>query len=174
MPKASRDLIVRRLSNRAVRGIICLGNQRFPCALGRSGVSSRKREGDGATPRGRFALHYGYIRRDHLRLSGCRLKLIATRPGMGWCDAACDGNYNRPVRHPYRASAERLWRCDHLYDVVVVLGYNLMPRVRGRGSAIFLHLAREGLAPTEGCIAIAARDAQRLFSRLKPGMTVRI
>ena len=77
------------------------------------------------------------------------------RPDEGWCDAPADRNYNRSVKHPYRASAERLWRADGLYDVLVVLDYNERPRVRGRGSAIFVHVARPDYAPTEGCIALA-------------------
>ena len=84
-----------------------------------------------------------------------RLPARAIRPDDGWCDASADRNYNRPVRHPYSASAERLWRSDGLYDLVVVLAYNERPRVRGRGSAIFMHVARPGYAPTEGCIALA-------------------
>ena len=87
----------------------------------------------------------------------------AIRPRDGWCDAPADRNYNRPVRHPYPASAERLWRADGLYDVVVVLGYNDRPRVRGRGSAIFMHVARPGYAPTEGCIALARPHLLRVL-----------
>lgn len=88
------------------------------------------------------------------------------RPQDGWCDAVGDRNYNRPVRHPYPASAERLWREDGLYDVIVVLDHNARPRVQGAGSAIFMHLARPQYTPTEGCIALARRDMLRLLPRL--------
>ena len=91
------------------------------------------------------------------------------RPDQGWCDAAGDRNYNRPVRHPYPASAERLWRHDALYDLVVVLGYNDRPRVHGRGSAIFLHVAQPGYAPTEGCVALRRDHLVRLLAALRPG-----
>jgi len=94
------------------------------------------------------------------------LPVRAIRRHDGWCDASADRNYNRPVRLPYRASAEHLWREDELYDVVVVLTYNERPRVRGRGSAIFMHVARPGYAPTEGCIALARGHLLRLLERL--------
>jgi L,D-peptidoglycan transpeptidase YkuD (ErfK/YbiS/YcfS/YnhG family) len=84
------------------------------------------------------------------------------RADDGWCDAAGDRNYNRRVRHPYPASAERLWRQDGLYDLVVVLGYNDRPRLQGRGSAIFVHIARPGYRPTAGCIALARADMLQL------------
>ena len=106
------------------------------------------------------------------------LPVRAIRRRDGWCDAPADRNYNRPVRLPYPASAERLWREDALYDLVVVLDYNERPRVRGRGSAIFMHVAKPGYAPTEGCIALARPHLVRLLERLslraavaRPGRT---
>lgn len=93
-------------------------------------------------------------------------RLSRIRRDEGWCDHPHDRNYNRPVRLPYRASAEHLWRADGLYDVVVVLGYNDVPRVRNRGSAIFMHVARENFEPTEGCIALRVRDLRRLLAAL--------
>lgn len=93
----------------------------------------------------------------------------AIKPADGWCDAVRDRNYNRPVQHPYPASAERLWREDRLYDVVVVLDHNQQPRIRGHGSAIFLHVRRPGSAPTEGCVALEPNDLRRLLRVLVPG-----
>ena len=92
----------------------------------------------------------------------------------GWCDDPVDRNYNRRVRHPYPASAERLWRSDHLYDLVVVLGYNDRPRVAGRGSAIFMHVAGPGFAPTEGCVALRLPDLKRLLEEVPRGAVVTI
>jgi L,D-peptidoglycan transpeptidase YkuD (ErfK/YbiS/YcfS/YnhG family) len=92
----------------------------------------------------------------------------------GWCDAPGDRNYNRPVRHPYPASAERLWRDDALYDMVVVLRHNQRPRLRGRGSAIFMHVARPGYLPTEGCIALERGHLLRVLERLRPGSVVEV
>jgi L,D-peptidoglycan transpeptidase YkuD (ErfK/YbiS/YcfS/YnhG family) len=104
----------------------------------------------------------------------CGLPARAIVPTDGWCDAVGDRNYNRPVRHPYPASAERLWRADRLYDVVVVLAHNHVPRVQGLGSAIFMHVARPGYRPTEGCIALSARDLRLLLARIGRGARVAV
>ncbi len=159
-----RHIVVRSLSPKSTRGHVRCGPLVLPCALGRGGITSRKREGDGATPRGVFRLEGGFFRPDLRPRPRTGLPLAATRPDDGWCDATEDRNYNRRIRHPYPASAERLWRKDGLYDVVVVLGYNRRPRVRGAGSAIFLHVAAAGLSPTEGCVALAYRDVLKLLS----------
>jgi len=126
----------------------------------------RKREGDGATPAGAWRVRCVLYRADRVRHPRTALAIQAMRPDDGWCDAPADRNYNRLVKHPYPASAERLWRADGLYDVLVVLDYNERPRVRGGGSAIFVHVARPDYAPTEGCIALARRHLERLLERL--------
>jgi len=165
---------VRVLSRRATTGTLAAGHFRFPCALGRSGCKPLKREGDGATPLGRYKLQRAYFRPDRLVRPSTRLPMRATRIGDGWCDAPGDRNYNRPISHPYPASAERMWRQDQLYDIVVVLGYNDRPRVRGRGSAIFLHVARPNLAPTEGCIALRRSDLGKLIPLISGKTVLRI
>lgn len=177
--KAVPQLIVRSLSGRQLTGRLSIGPLTVPCALGRSGTKVRKREGDGATPVGIFPLRYAFYRPDRgLRpATGLRLRPIAVDDG--WCDAPADRRYNRPVRHPIAASAERLWRDDHLYDVIIVIGYNDRPRVRGAGSAIFLHiardgLARDGLAPTEGCIAVSAGSLKKILPHLRPSTRLRV
>jgi L,D-peptidoglycan transpeptidase YkuD (ErfK/YbiS/YcfS/YnhG family) len=157
---------VTALSSGATRGTLTFAGLRFPCALGRAGCLARKREGDGATPIGQWRVRAVLYRPDRMRRPPTSLPVRAIRRHDGWCDASADRNYNRPVRLPYRASAERLWREDELYDVVVVLTYNERPRVRGRGSAIFMHVARPGYAPTEGCIALARGHLLRLLERL--------
>jgi len=157
---------VTALSLGATRGTLTFAGLRFPCTLGRAGCRARKREGDGATPIGQWRLRAVLYRPDRMRRPLTPLPVRAIRRHDGWCDASADRNYNRPVRLPYAASAERLWREDALYDVVVVLDYNERPRVRGRGSAIFMHVARPGHAPTEGCIALARGHLVRLLERL--------
>lgn len=158
----------------ARRGLLQLGPLRFPCALGRGGSRVRKREGDGASPVGRWPVLGVLFRSDRVRRPRTALPVRPLRREDGWCDAPGDRNYNRPVRHPYPASAERLWREDALYDVVVVLGHNQRPRIRGGGSAIFMHVARPGYLPTEGCIALAQRHLLIVLERLGPDSTVRI
>jgi L,D-peptidoglycan transpeptidase YkuD (ErfK/YbiS/YcfS/YnhG family) len=165
-PRA-RTATVLGLSAAATRGVVRLGGLAFPCALGRSGRSVRKREGDGATPVGRWRLLGVLYRSDRGRCPSTRLPVRPSAPDDGWCDAPGDRNYNRPVRHPYPASAERLWREDGLYDIVVVLSHNVRPRVRGAGSAVFMHLARPGYRPTEGCIALKREHLLRLLERCR-------
>jgi L,D-peptidoglycan transpeptidase YkuD (ErfK/YbiS/YcfS/YnhG family) len=160
------SVTVEALSFRCTRGTLCLGSLRFPCALGRSGCTARKREGDGATPIGQWHMRAVLYRPDRLLRPRTALPVRAIRRWDGWCDAPGDRNYNRPVRLPYPASAERLWREDALYDLLVVLDYNERPRARGRGSAIFMHVAKSGYAPTEGCIALARPHLVRLLERL--------
>ncbi|MGE3917565.1 MAG: L,D-transpeptidase [Hyphomicrobiaceae bacterium] len=155
--------MVRTRSATATRGHIEIGAIRLACALGRTGIRWPKREGDGATPAGAWQLTEALWRPDRGRRPLTPLPCRPIRRDDGWCDDPADRNYNHPVRHPYPASAERLWRDDGLYDLVVVLDHNRRPRVRGHGSAVFMHVARPGLAPTEGCVALSARDLRKLL-----------
>lgn len=160
------------LSRRRSRGWLVVGARRYPVALGRNGRRTRKREGDGATPVGSWRIVEVFYRPDRgLRPeSGVPLRRILPRDG--WCDAPGDRNYNRRVRLPYPASAESLWREDHLYDIVVVLDHNRQPRTRGGGSAIFMHIARDGYGPTEGCIAICGKDMRLVLRGLRLGARI--
>ena len=171
-PTSQRQEAAARVSTRSLaasKAVLQFGSLRFACALGRSGSRVRKREGDGATPVGRWVMCKVLYRADRVRRPATQLPVAPIGKQAGWCDAPGDRNYNRPVAHPYPAHAERLWRRDALYDVVVVLGYNDRPRIRDRGSAIFLHVAAEDLAPTEGCIAMARGQLLRLLRHLGRG-----
>ncbi|MBN9071931.1 MAG: L,D-transpeptidase family protein [Rhizobiales bacterium] len=143
-----------------------VGGTVFPCALGRGGIVTGKREGDGGTPRARMRILGGYHRRGRFPPRGTALALKPITPTMGWCDVPADRNYNRPVRMPYAASHETMLRGDRLYDACLVLDWNIRPRRRGRGSAIFFHLARENFTPTEGCVAVSAKVMARLLPHL--------
>lgn len=163
-----RPFVVRAISARATRGVLDLGGGRqLPCAMGRSGRRALKREGDGATPLGRHRVRFVLWRADRSLPPPTALPCRPIRPDDGWCDAVGDRNYNRRVRHPYPASAEHLWREDHLYDIVVVLDANERPRKQGAGSAIFLHLARPGYQPTAGCVALTRRDLVRVLGLMR-------
>jgi L,D-peptidoglycan transpeptidase YkuD (ErfK/YbiS/YcfS/YnhG family) len=153
-------------------GMLRFRNLRFLAALGKGGVRTLKREGDGATPRGFWPVVEVLYRPDRVRRPRTALPVRPLRPSDGWCDAPFDRNYNRKVNLPYPASCERLWRKDGLYDAIVVLGYNVTPRVSGRGSAIFMHVARCGLAPTEGCIALKREHLLRLLAALPRGAVI--
>ena len=158
----------------ATRGVLRFAGIVAPCALGRGGIVRSKREGDGGTPAGTWPLRRVLYRADRLRPPVTALPLAAIAPDDGWCDASGHPEYNRPVRHPFPASAERLWREDHVYDLLVPLGYNDAPVRPGAGSAIFFHLAREGYAPTEGCVAIALQDMRAILAAVSPGTVMQI
>jgi L,D-peptidoglycan transpeptidase YkuD (ErfK/YbiS/YcfS/YnhG family) len=143
-------------------------------ACGRSGVRADKREGDGASPAGTFALLDAYYRADRLAPPSTHLPLGALRPEDAWVDDPADPNYNRHVTLPYAAGHEEMWRADGLYDLVVLIGYNTDPPVPGRGSAIFLHVAGPEFAPTAGCIAVAREVLGSLLGLLGPGSTITI
>ena len=170
----SAEIRVRRSPLDPRRGILAVRQLRMPCALGRAGTSIFKREGDGATPVAGMALLSCYVRSG--RLPGVRpvLPTIRSRPDSGWCDAPTHPAYNRPVRLPFPASCETLQRADRLYDLVVVLDWNITRRGRGRGSAIFLHIARQGFAPTEGCVAVSPTDMRRLVPFLRKGVRLTV
>lgn len=154
--------VARRIGGKPHEGRMIVGGLVLPCALGRSGVTHDKREGDGATPAGRWRLLRFCLRKPMPLRAPWRL----TRRDDIWCDDARSFLYNRPLRAPSRLSHEEMWRKDRLYDVVGVMDYNIDARMRGRGSAIFFHIATEDLGPTAGCVALRARDMARLAPRL--------
>lgn len=166
--------IVRGLSRACTQGKLHLGFQAYPCALGRSGRGPKAKEGDGVTPIGCWEIRHVYYRPDRLARPRTSLSVAPITANMGWCDAPDDANYNRPVPLPYPASHEALWRGDHLYDLLAVLGANDWPRAKGRGSAIFLHLARSDCGPTEGCIALSRPHLERVLRVAVPGDRITI
>ena len=156
------------------RGRLIGPNLDLPCALGRAGPLHRKREGDGGTPIGRFRVLAGYYRPDRIRRPLTALTLCCIRQDLGWSDDPADPSYNQPVRLPHARSHERMWRDDALYDLVLDLSYNRAPVVRGHGSAIFLHSARPGFRPTEGCVAVDRRVVARLVERIGPRTVIAV
>ena len=166
-------LTVRARPGHGSQGLMNVSGVVFPCALGRGGITANKREGDGGTPLGSMRVLSGYFRRRRIApLTNLRMKPIS--PSLGWCEVPDDRNYNRPVRMPYRVSHERMMRDDRLYDACLVLDWNIMPRRRGRGSAIFFHLARPEFKPTEGCVAVSAQTMRRLLPRLSRQSVLRV
>lgn len=168
-------LTVRARPGNPHQGLINVGGAVLPCALGKGGITAAKREGDGRTPLAAMRVLSGYFRADGFAAARrTRLAMAPIGPALGWCEVPADRNYNRPVRMPYGASHERMRRDDHLYDVCLVLDWNVRPRRRNRGSAIFLHLARPGLAPTEGCVAVSRATMRRLLPWLSKESVVKV
>jgi L,D-peptidoglycan transpeptidase YkuD (ErfK/YbiS/YcfS/YnhG family) len=161
-------LVVRR----GLRGETVLGHLRvhaainLTCVLGAGGVLRAKREGDKATPAGAMRILSGYYRNDRMARPHCRVALRPLTQDLGWCDDPRSPLYNRPTPLPMRDGHETMWRKDGLYDVVFVLDYNILPRRKGLGSAIFFHCAKPNLTPTLGCVALRPADMRRLLPRL--------
>lgn len=145
-----------------------IGAFSIPCRIGRTGATFAKREGDGATPRFVMRPVRGFWRMDRRLRPRTALPMRPIRPGDGWCEVPGDRNYNRLVKKPYAASHEDMMRADALYDVVVELDWNRVPRKQGAGSAIFLHLARPEGGPTAGCIGVPKRFIDLVMARLSP------
>lgn len=172
--KAVRGLTirVRRAPLHTSRAILQAGPLTFPAALGRSGTTVFKREGDGGTPVGSMRIFGGYRRADRIRVAKAGLPLRSTCARDLWCDEARHASYNRAVQAPFKASHEEMMREDDVYDICLVLDWNITRRQRHHGSAIFFHLTQPGYTPTAGCIAISRRHMLRLLPFLKRGTRV--
>ncbi|MDZ7823900.1 MAG: hypothetical protein U5K75_07530 [Ahrensia sp.] len=164
-----RDLRVYRLPGDVTKGIIKCETRHIYCALGRSGPSVFKREGDGASPAHRpMGVVTGFFRGDRVRRPQSAIQFEALDSDDGWCDAPSDPNYNLPVKLPFSASHEVMMRDDNLYNIGLVLDWNMSPRGRARyrGSAIFMHLCRPGFQPTQGCIGLKEGDMRWLLRHI--------
>jgi len=166
--RALSRIVVRRKPGCPTRGWLTAGPAALPVALGRAGIRADKREGDGATPRGTFRPVRLWWRGERQPRPATALPARRIAKDDGWCEDPADRRYNRRVKLPPASGADRLARADGLYDLIVEIDHNARPRVAGRGSAVFIHVARPGLAPTAGCIALAAPTLRRLLARLGP------
>ena len=166
------NLVVRKRPGRPAEGLIQYGRRVIPCAVGRSGIGRKCREGDGRTPIGAFSILSLFHRADRCPLNHNAIRSYEIKDSDGWCDAVGDRNYNRLVRLPYGSSHERLRRDDHLYDVFWVLDFNIRQRLTRGGSAIFFHLAHNDYKPTEGCIAVSKKDMAWLLQQIRPNSRV--
>jgi L,D-peptidoglycan transpeptidase YkuD (ErfK/YbiS/YcfS/YnhG family) len=161
-------IYVRKRPGFRSRGWLVAEGIQIPVALGRSGILANKREGDGGTPRGKFRLVRLWWRGD--RAPRPRTGLPVRRIGKedGWSEDPKDRRYNQPIAVPEGRPGDRLWRDDRLYDFIIELDHNTRPRIAGRGSAVFIHVARDGFKPTAGCVALTAPRLQRLLERVGP------
>jgi L,D-peptidoglycan transpeptidase YkuD (ErfK/YbiS/YcfS/YnhG family) len=169
MPQSTlKTLSVRTAPGSRTRGWLIAGPQAFPVALGRGGVLANKREGDGATPRGRFRLIRLWWNAERGPRPVTRLPVRRIGPDDGWCEDPSDRRYNRSIKLTRVGAGDRLRREDHLYDLVIEIDHNARPRIARRGSAVFIHVARPGLTPTAGCVTMPKSRLKRLLGQLGP------
>lgn len=166
--KSLSRLKVRRRAGNPRQGWLTAGALTLPVALGRGGIKANKREGDGATPRGTFRLKRLWWRAERHARPMTLLPSRRIRQDDAWCEDPADRHYNRPVKLAPASNADRLARTDHLYDFIIEIDHNTRPRVKGRGSAVFIHAARPGHAPTAGCVALELGALRKLLQRLGP------
>jgi L,D-peptidoglycan transpeptidase YkuD (ErfK/YbiS/YcfS/YnhG family) len=138
----------------------------YKCAVGKNGFSENKKEGDGCSPIGVFELRECWYRADKMPAPNTKLPIKIIHENDGWCDDVESEDYNKYVQLPYSLSHEKLWRSDHVYDLIIPIGYNDAPIMKGVGSAIFFHIARENYEGTEGCIALSKPDLLEILPML--------
>ena len=144
------------------------------CAVGKRGIGLKKKEGDLITPIGEFRIKYILYRKDRVKKIQSKLKMIIIKKNMGWCDDPASKNYNRMVNLPFRTSYERLFRKENIYDIILVLDYNMNPIKKNKGSAIFIHIAKKNYKKTEGCIAIKKIELLKIIKEIKINTKVKI
>ncbi len=168
------SVTIRPAAGNPRRGWLTGGGLTIPVALGRGGIIANKREGDGGTPRGTFHPRQLWWRADRHNRPRTLLPARSIKPEDAWCEDPSDSHYNQPLRLKPDRSGDRLMRRDHLYDFIVEIDHNTRPRIAGRGSAVFLHLARENYGPTAGCVSMTKAAMLRLLRRLSPKTRIMI
>jgi L,D-peptidoglycan transpeptidase YkuD (ErfK/YbiS/YcfS/YnhG family) len=149
-------------------------NLKFRCALGKAGIQKKLKEGDNITPKGIYKILSIYYRHDRIKKIKCLIKKIKITKKMGWCDDSKSLTYNRQIKLPSKYSHEKLYRKDNLYDLVLVLNYNINPIIKNKGSAIFLHIAKDSYKRTKGCIALKKKHLILLISKIKKNIKIKI
>ena len=145
---------------------------KFKCALGKSGVGKKKIEGDNITPKGTFGIVKIYYRSDRIKKISSKYKLIKIIKTMGWCDDPKSRKYNQPIKLPSKYSHEILYRRDDIYDLILILNYNMKPTIKNKGSAIFIHVTKKNYKKTAGCIALKKADLLYLVKEIKKNTKV--
>ena len=149
-------------------------NYKLRCSIGKRGISIKKREGDKKTPQGEFKLKYILYRKDRIINLKTKLKKIAINRKMGWCDDINSDSYNKIINFPFKYSAEKLWKKENVYDIIIIIDYNLDPVIKNKGSAIFLHIAKRKYQQTAGCIAVSKRNIKLIASKINKRTKIKI
>jgi len=149
-------------------------NLRFRCALGKSGVKKKIKEGDNVTPKGTYKIVDIYYRKDRVKNISSKFKLIKITKKMGWCDDPSSKNYNQLIKLPTKYGHEKLYRKDNIYDLIIIINYNMNPTVKNKGSAIFIHLTNKFYKKTKGCIALKKNNLIKLIENISESTKIKI
>ena len=149
-------------------------NFRFRCALGKAGIGKKKKEGDNVTPKGLYKIVKIYYRQDRIKKISSKFKLIKITKNIGWCDDPNSEKYNQIINLPTKYSYEKLYRKDNVYDLILVLNYNMSPVIKNKGSAIFIHITKKKYQPTQGCVALKKNNLLKLISKINKNIKIKI
>ena len=149
-------------------------NYKAKCAIGKRGISIKKREGDFVTPKGTFKIKEIFYRKDRVQRLITRLKKTVIKKNMGWCDDPKSKKYNKLIYFPFKYSAEKLYRKESIYDIILVLNFNMNPIRKNKGSAIFIHIAKKNYEPTKGCIAVKKKDLIKILNSITKKTEIKI
>ena len=155
-------------------GYLKYKNFRFKCALGKNGIKKKIKEGDDITPKGTFKIKAVYYRKDKIKKILTSIKTRKIKKNMGWCDDPKSTAYNQLINLPNKVGYERLYRKDNIYDLIIVLNYNMTPIVKNKGSAIFIHIAKKNYSPTKGCIALSKIDLLKILYNIHKNTKIKI
>ena len=153
---------------------IIFNNYRLKCSIGKRGITSCKSEGDKKTPRGVFKFKSVFFRKDRIKNLKTKLSLNPIKRNMGWCDDKNSKFYNKLIKYPFYESSEKLYRRESIYDIIVVIDFNMTPIKKGKGSAIFIHLASKNYKPTLGCIALKKQDLILLLNKISKNDKIKL
>ena len=155
-------------------GYLKYKNLKFRCSFGKGGIGKKRKEGDNITPKGNYRIINVYYRQDRIKKILSKLKLTKIKKNMGWCDDPDSKNYNQLIKVPVKYSHEKLFRSDNIYDLIIVLNYNMTPVIRNKGSAIFIHIAKKNYNKTAGCIALKKTHLVKLIEKINKETKVKI
>jgi L,D-peptidoglycan transpeptidase YkuD (ErfK/YbiS/YcfS/YnhG family) len=154
--------------------LLKFNNIKFRCALGKSGIGDKEIEGDNVTPRGIYKIVKIYYRKDRIKKITSKFKLIEITKIMGWCNDIKSKKYNQLIKLPTKYSHEKLYRKDNVYDLILVLNYNMKPTIKNKGSAIFIHVTRKNYQSTQGCVALKKNNLIKLISKINKNIKIKI
>ena len=153
---------------------LTFNNYKVKCAVGKRGIGFKRKEGDFITPRGNYKIKYILYRKDRIKKLKTKIKKIVIKKNMGWCDDPQSKKYNKLIKLPFIYSFEKLYRKENIYDIILVLNYNMDPIIKNKGSAIFIHISKRNYKKTEGCVAVKKFDLLKVLGELNNKTKVKI